>query len=62
VNSSNSGAWPGSRHPCGLCMTAIETDEVPVFTRPTNSEMVFGGSPAAGTSVGASIRRGTAGR
>jgi hypothetical protein len=31
--------------------------EVPEFTRPTNSSITFGGSPAAGTTVGTEMTR-----
>ncbi len=53
--SSNSGRWPGSTQPDGLVISATDTDDVPVFTRPTNSLMSFGGSPAAGMVVGSVI-------
>src|SRR5262249_27259452 len=48
VYSSNSGVCPGSLQADGLVILAILMPEVVVFTRPTNSSIIFGGLPAAG--------------
>jgi hypothetical protein len=45
----------GSRHPEGLVILAMLTAAVCEFTRPKNSSMIFGGSPAAGMTVGFAI-------
>ena len=55
--SSNSGVCAGSSQPCGLVIRAMLTRASPVFTRPTNSSIVFGSVPSAGTTVGLSISR-----
>ncbi len=47
VNSSNSGVWPGSSHPCGLRMCATLVADVFELTRPTYSSMSLGLLPAA---------------
>src|ERR1700688_4669194 len=52
VNSSNSGVWPGSSHPCGLRMWATLTAEVFELTRPMYSSMSLGLLPAAWIRVG----------
>src|SRR5262249_48341333 len=57
VYSSNSGVCPGSLQPDGLVICAMLTAAVPEFTRPINSSMIFGGSPAAGITVGAEMIR-----
>src|SRR5215472_11501681 len=51
VYSSNSGVCPGSLQADGLVILAILMPEVLVFTRPTNSSIIFGGLPAAGIVV-----------
>src|SRR6202049_5335826 len=52
VNSSNSGAWPGSCHPCGLRMWATLSAEVFELTRPMYSSMSLALLPAAWIRVG----------
>src|SRR6185369_7151962 len=58
VNSTNSGVCPGSTQPSGLRMCATLAAEVPLFTRPTYSSMIFGLFPAASIRVGCAIRVG----
>lgn len=55
VYSSNSGRCPGSDHPVGLSITAIDAASLDVETRPTNSAMVLGGVPGEGTTTGLSM-------
>ena len=52
VNSSNSGACPGSSQPCGLRMWATLTPAVLVLTRPMYSSISLGLVPAAEMRVG----------
>jgi hypothetical protein len=53
VYSSNSGVCPDSCQPDGLIIFATLMAGVFEFTLPINSSMIFGGSPAAGMTVGA---------
>jgi len=46
-DSSNSGFWPGSCHPCGLRMWATLSADVFELTRPMYSSMSLGLLPAA---------------
>src|SRR5260221_8753796 len=58
VYSSNSGVWPGSSHPSGLCMWATLMPTVALLIRPTYSSMTFGLFPADSMRVGCGIRVG----
>src|ERR1044071_2170955 len=49
---SNPSGLPGSRQPAGLVILAMLRAESCEFTRPTDSSIVFGGSPAARMTVG----------
>jgi hypothetical protein len=60
VNSSNSGAWPGSTQPPGLRMCAMLSRDSPEFTRPMYSSMIFGLLPAAVMRVGVEMSVGIA--
>jgi hypothetical protein len=55
VYSSNSGVCPDSCQPDGLIIFATLMAGVFEFTLPINSSMIFGGSPAAGMTVGDKI-------
>jgi hypothetical protein len=55
VYSSNFGVCPGSTHPAGLFIRAIDTRPSALFTRPTNSSITFGMFPAALITVGFAI-------
>jgi hypothetical protein len=57
VYSSKSGVWPGSLQPDGLVIFAMLSSGVFEFARPINSSMIFGGSPAAGITVGFEMTR-----
>ena len=57
VYSSNSGVCPGSLQPEGLVIFAMLIADVPEFTRPTSSSIIFGGCPAAGMTVGVEMIR-----
>src|SRR5580658_1613802 len=56
VYSSNSGLWPGSLHPEGLCMWAMLTAESWVLTRPTYSSICL--LPGTGMRAAAGTNRG----
>jgi hypothetical protein len=49
---------PRFNQPSGLRMCATLAAEVPLFTRPTYSSMIFGLFPAASIRVGCAIRVG----
>src|ERR1700722_20970069 len=56
VYSSNSGCWPGSLQPDGLCIWAMLTAVSFVFTRPTYSSICL--FPGTGMRVALGTRRG----
>ena len=58
--SSNSGRCPGSIQPAGERILATLTRSSELLALPANSSISLGGSPAASTRTGASIRSGIA--
>src|SRR5437762_13001552 len=60
VYSSNSGVWPGSSQPPGLCICAMLSASVAELTRPTYSRLIFGLLPAASTTLGDAMSVGIA--